>query len=275
LLCELILKLAILTATDIRHRYFVNALRKAMPVGAVVFQDTGYMPAETKVGELDAKTASVLKHHFDERTRQETAYFGHDAEMVADSAGCRVFHRTTETLNGKGTVNDLNEAGIDTVVVYGTSLIKSPLIDSFGRRMINMHLGLSPYYRGTATNFYPLVNGEPEYVGLTIHHIDPGIDSGDILHQGRPVITAEDLPHTVGCKTILIGIELMIQTLRELEAGTLTAVPQWKVENPRLYLRKDYHPEQVVRLYEIIEAGLFRDYAARRDAVEAWVRLVP
>jgi len=268
-------KLAILTATDVRHRYFVNALRRAVGVRAVVYQETGYVPAETKAGELDAKTAAVLKHHFDERTRQEANYFGHDAERVADSADCRVFHRTAETLSSAETVSELKEAGADAVVVYGTNLIQSPLIDAFGGRMINMHLGLSPYYRGTATNFYPLLNGEPEYVGATIHHIDPGIDSGDILHQGRPEITAEDMPHTVGCKTILVGIALMIQTLRELEAGTLTAVPQWPVEKARLYLRKDYHPEQVVKLYEMIEGGLFRDYVARREAAAARVRLVP
>ena len=45
--------------------------------------------------------------------------------------------------------------------------------------------------------------------------------------------------------------------------------------NPKLYLRKDYHPSQVVRLYKMIEAGLFPNYAARKHQVQNTMRLIP
>ena len=161
------------------------------------------------------------------------------------------------------------------MVVYGTGLIKPPLLDRFSGRMINMHLGLSPYYRGTATNFYPLLNNEPEFVGATIHMISAGIDSGDIVHHSRPEIVADDMPHTVGCKAILAGIDKMIQTLTELEAGAMVATPQWPVAGAKLYLRADYHPGQVRKLYELIAEGLFPNYVSRKHHVENTFRLLP
>ena len=269
------MRLGILTSHDVRHRYLVNALRSRCEVAAVCYQDTGYVPADTAADSTDEATAAAVQHHFDERRRQERIYFGHDAEPVTDSPTCGVRVVDRRTLNTPETLTFLRRRQVEAVVVYGTGMIKPPLIEPFAGRMINMHLGLSPYYRGTATNFYPLLNDEPEYVGATIHLIDPGIDTGPIVHHARPEIVADDMPHTAGCKAIQAGLNKLIQTVNELAAGTLQSVPQWNPPNPKLYLRKDYHPSQVVRLYKMIEAGLFPNYAARKHRVQDTMRLIP
>ena len=269
------MRVGILTSDDIRHRYVVNALGARFEVSAVCYQDTGYVPADTAADSIDQGTATVLKHHFDERRRQEQIHFGHNAEPLADSRTCGLRRVGPRTLNSDETLDFLKRRRVHAVVVYGTGMIRSPLLESYAGRMINLHLGLSPYYRGTATNFYPLLNDEPEYVGATIHLTDPGIDSGAIIHHARPEIVADDMPHTVGCKAILAGVEKLIQALDELSTGTLAAVPQWPVKNARLYLRKDYHPWQVVKLYEMIEDGLFAKYVARKHRVEYAMRLIP
>ncbi len=268
-------RIGILTSDDVRHRYFVNAIAARFNVTAVAYQDTGYVPADTAAEHIDARTAGIIKHHFDERRRQELAYLGHNAQPLTTTAGCVVRAVDAKTLNSPETANMLEAQRVDFVLVYGTGLIKQPLIDRFHDRMINMHLGLSPYYRGNAANFYPLVNEEPEFVGATIHMIDPGIDTGPILHHARPDITAADMPHTVGCKTILAGIEKVLQTVDEFARGRLDPIPQWPVDNPKLYLRKDYHPSQVVRLYELIDAGLFPRYTERAHRVRDAFRLAP
>ncbi|HUU83820.1 MAG TPA: formyl transferase [Phycisphaerae bacterium] len=268
------MRIGILTSNDVRHRHVVNALRARCEVTAVCYQDTGYVPADTAAETIDARTAAAVKHHFEERRRQEEIHFGHNADPVADSRECGVCTVDPRTLNTGDTLAFVQRHGVEAVVIYGTGMIKSPLLDAYTGRMVNLHLGLSPYYRGTATNFYPLLNDEPEYVGATIHLIDAGIDSGPIVHHARPEITADDMPHTVGCKAILAGIEKLIQAIGELADGRLEAVSQWPVENARLYLRKDYHPSQVVRLYEMIEDGLFPKYAARKHLVENAMRVI-
>ncbi len=267
------MRIAILTSVDTRHRFFVQALREVYDVCAVAYERTGYSPS-TVIGKgLTGEEAKVVTRHFAERTRQEEIYFGDRAEMVAPGAGCAVHHIEPGGLNAPGTVEFLVAARPDFVVVYGTNLIRQPLLGAFAGRMINMHLGLSPYYRGTATNFYPLLNEEPQYVGATIHLIDPGIDSGPILCHARPEITLGDMPHTIGCKAILAGTDAMIAVLGR--ADRLSPVPQWAAPGGgRLYLRRDYHPRQVVELYAKLGAGLIERYVARAAELAGAVRVI-
>ena len=268
------MRLAVLTSTDTRHRHFANAMRHAFTVVAVGYQETGYHPATPNENGLDPRTAELVRHHFGERVRQEMIHFGADAERLIDGRDLSVRSLTPATLNAGATVDWLRDRRVEAIAVFGTGLIKAPILEAFAGRIINMHLGLSPYYRGTATNFYPLLNGEPEYVGATIHLIDAGIDSGPIVHHARPDITADDMPHTVGCKAITAGIEKMIQALHELRHDRLTPTPQWDAPDAKLYLRRDYHPSQVVELYDRIEGGLFRDYPARKHRVAGAMRLI-
>jgi methionyl-tRNA formyltransferase len=268
------MRVGILTSVETRHRFFANALREAVNVVAVGYERTGYSPAETHQYDLTPEEEAVVAQHFEERARQEEAFFGHDANFVEASEACAVLHIERGRLNTRETLAFLEEVNVEAVVVYGTNLIRELLISRWPGRMLNMHLGLSPYYRGTATNFYPLLNEEPEYIGATIHLIDSGIDSGPIVRHRRPQITEDDQPHTIGCKAILAGIEGMIASLEELEQGEMKATPQWTVPRPRLYLRGDYHPRHVVELYRKLERGLIPRYVERAEEASAKLRLI-
>ena len=74
------------------------------------------------------------------------------------------------------------------ILVYGTSIIKGELVNYFTGKILNLHLGISPYYRGSGTNYFPFVNNEPEYAGCTFMYLDHGIDTGEIIHQGANTI---------------------------------------------------------------------------------------
>ena len=65
-----------------------------------------------------------------------------------------------------------------------------------------MHLGLSPYYKGSATNFWPIVNSEFHFLGASFMFIDNGIDTGPLIHQFRPKLFKKDNIHTIGCRII-------------------------------------------------------------------------
>ena len=58
----------------------------------------------------------------------------------------------------------------------------------FSNKILNIHLGLSPFYRGQATNYWAFVNNEIQFIGATFHKIDGGIDTGPIIHQIRPKV---------------------------------------------------------------------------------------
>lgn len=269
----IVMRIGILTSVECRHRHFVQAIRPHADVVAVGYEQTGYSPADTRSYDLTPAEERIVAEHFAERTRTEHAFFG-DPPPVTDGRHCRVLHIPPGQLNTQQTLAFLRQAEVEAVLIYGTNLIKTPLLEAFAGRMINLHLGLSPYYRGTATNFYPLLNDEPEYVGATVHLIDPGIDSGAIIRHARPEIRPDDRPHTIGCKAISAGIDAIVRTLTDLEAGTLKASPQWRPERARLYLRKHYHPRQVVQLARMVDEGLIPRYVARASRVALAVRLV-
>ncbi len=268
------LRIGILTSIDTRHRYFAQALRGHFEVVAAGYEQTGYHPASVGGDGLSDDERRIVEAHFAERSRQETRSFGDRCEVVKDGPLCGVRMLAPGELNAASTLAFLQARSVDTLVVYGTNLIKPPLLDAWPGRIVNLHLGLSPYYRGTATNFYPLLNEEPEYVGATIHLIDAGIDSGPILRHARPRIVEDDGPHTIGCKAILAGIDAMIASLRELDQDRLRPIPQWRPANPRLYLRKDYHNRQVVELYRKLADGLIPRYVERIRREGDHVRLV-
>jgi hypothetical protein len=269
------MRIGLLTSVDVRHRYFANALASRFDVAAVGYEQTGYDPASTGGMKLDESDEDIIRHHFEERVRQESLYFGHDSDFLEQRSGRSVLRIAPGELNSTRTREFLSVSDLAVLVVYGTNLLREPLLSDWAGRIVNLHLGLSPYYRGTATNFYPLYNGEPQYVGATIHLIDKGIDSGPILRHARPEIVADDQPHTIGCKAILAGTEAMIDVLQGWAGGDRFTVQQWGPAKPRLYLRKHYHPRQVVELYEKLKAGMIPGYVERlgRGAVPE-VRLV-
>ena len=114
----------------------------------------------------------------------------------------------------------------DVVLVFGTEILRDEVIASFRGNLINLHLGLSPYYRGSGTNFWPLVNREPEYVGATIHYLDAGIDSGPIIAHVRPEMRADDGPHDVGNRTIVAAAAVLARLAAAHTQEPLSASPQ-------------------------------------------------
>jgi len=90
----------------------------------------------------------------------------------------------------------------DAYIVFGASYIKGPLADYLVQRQaINIHMGVSPYYRGSSTNFWALYDGRPEYVGATIHRLTSGLDSGPILLHAFPA-TEPTAPFLLGMRAV-------------------------------------------------------------------------
>jgi methionyl-tRNA formyltransferase len=70
----------------------------------------------------------------------------------------------------------------DFIVSYGyRHIIKKDILDRYRRRAINLHLAFLPWNRGADPNFWSFVENTPK--GVTIHYLDEGIDSGDIIAQ--------------------------------------------------------------------------------------------
>ena len=110
------------------------------------------------------------------------------------------------------------------VVAYGQILPVSILsIPRLG--CINAHASLLPKYRGAAPINWAIMRGET-VTGVTTMMMDKGMDSGDILLTQAVPIEPRDTAATLHDTLARIGAELLIETLRQAEAGTLTRAPQ-------------------------------------------------
>ncbi len=94
-------------------------------------------------------------------------------------------------------VSKLRAAGVDLVVLAGfLRVLKAPMLSAFPRRIVNIHPSLLPKYPGLAAWKQALAAGET-VTGCTVHFVDGGIDSGDVLAQSKVPILPSDTPETV------------------------------------------------------------------------------
>ncbi len=120
----------------------------------------------------------------------------------------------------------LREIDPDAIIVVGYGrIIPKWMLDlpRFGN--INLHASLLPKYRGAAPIQWAIANGE-SVTGVTTMRIDEGLDTGDILLQQELGIADDDTAETLSPKLAEIGAELMIETLRGMDAGTIKSRSQ-------------------------------------------------
>ena len=110
------------------------------------------------------------------------------------------------------------------VVGYGR-IIPRWMIDLPRHGNLNLHASLLPKYRGAAPIQWAIANGET-VTGVTTMRIDEGLDTGDILLQQEVAIAPHDTALTLAPRLADVGAGLMVETLRQLQAGTLAARPQ-------------------------------------------------
>lgn len=90
---------------------------------------------------------------------------------------------------------------------------------------INVHGSLLPKYRGAGPVQWAIIRGERE-TGITTMLMDEGMDTGAMLLQERVVIQPDDTAGTLAPRLAEVGGRLLVETLRQLKAGTLTPHPQ-------------------------------------------------
>jgi methionyl-tRNA formyltransferase len=114
----------------------------------------------------------------------------------------------------------------DVIVVVGYGrMLPQWMIDLPRLGNINLHASLLPSYRGAAPIQWAIARGET-ITGVTTMRIDAGLDTGDILLQKEVPINPTDTAETLAPKLAAIGADLMVETLRGLQGGTVRPRPQ-------------------------------------------------
>ncbi len=145
-------------------------------------------------------------------------------KILAEEYGLLVLQ--PESVRQKAVIEILRSLAPDVILVvaYGQILPESILnIPALG--CINIHASLLPKYRGAAPIHWAIIRGESE-TGITTMFMDSGMDTGDILLKRALPIGPYDTTGSLHNSLSHMGAEVLIETLKQLEAGTLNRLPQ-------------------------------------------------
>lgn len=110
------------------------------------------------------------------------------------------------------------------VVAYGQILPESIInLPKYG--CVNIHASLLPSYRGAAPIQWAVLNGEKKS-GITSMQMDAGLDTGDMLLKAEVEIGEDDTAGVLHDKLSIIGAQVMSETIKKIEAGTIKAEKQ-------------------------------------------------
>lgn len=116
------------------------------------------------------------------------------------------------------------DADVFVVAAYGQILSKE-ILDMPKYGCINIHASLLPKYRGAAPIQWSIIDGE-KITGITTMMMDVGLDTGDMLDKREVVIEDNETGGSLHDKLMVAGGELILETLKKLEDGTITRTKQ-------------------------------------------------
>lgn len=120
----------------------------------------------------------------------------------------------------------VRELDVDLIVVAGFNrILKSDLIKTPRLGCINVHPSLLPKYRGPNPYYWVLANHET-VTGVTIHQIDVGIDSGNIIAQRELAISPDETEATLMTRAAAVAAALLKETIPLIAAGTAPSTAQ-------------------------------------------------
>ncbi len=252
------MKVILLTSESLRHKYIASCLAAEFHLQLVITEEkSASIEATSHLKEGDA---AFISAHFKARRENEVEYFGDFKEFPNGVPVGQVPHGT---INNESVADHVDRYEPDYLVLFGTSIIKEPLMSKYSGRIINLHLGLSPYYKGSATNLFPYYHNEPECVGATIHLATPNVDDGPVLHQLRPDIERNDDLHSIGNKTILKAGKVLPEVIKAFSENKI--LPQKQTGTGKICRNKDLTPALLREIYSNFESGMIGEYLKEKD----------
>jgi methionyl-tRNA formyltransferase len=136
--------------------------------------------------------------------------------------------------NGFEITENMEDCNIFISVLYD-KIIKQDFIQN--RKCFNFHPGILPEYRGAGCASWVIINGEKES-GVTLHYIDSGIDTGDIINISKFPVNKNDTAYDVNEKALSTVFESFVDNFHYLLVGCIIATKQ-QVDEGKTYYRKD------------------------------------
>jgi len=246
--------LVILTRDGFANRYVVNTLCAAFDIDHIIV-DRRPQRANIRrairqgLGHVLSKTARrvFLKVVRDDKARVRALrrLFGKRGETF--DTPDKIY--SVDGVNSAKTIALLKQTAPDALLICGTAVVKDTILGLARDICFNMHNGICPYYRGTGCDLWPIVNGDFEMIGATIHQCTSQIDGGSIFEIVHATCEPGDDLHTVAGRVLMAGAQAYVRVIERYLAGKLEGTSQ-DLSSGREYRGSELTigPELVARL---------------------------
>lgn len=156
-----------------------------------------------------------------------------------------------ESVNSNECIHLLEKIKPDLIIVNGTRIINSKVLNSVSSKFINSHVGITPKYRGVHGGYWAIANNDELNFGVTVHEVDTGIDTGKVLYQKRLNYSSSGNFVTYPLIQTAGAIKLLLKTLEDFNAGRLSPIKSVTNES-KLW----YHPTLWSYLFLRITKGV-------------------
>jgi methionyl-tRNA formyltransferase len=159
----------------------------------------------------------------------------------------------TPKLNEATVITAVKRAKPDVCVVLGTSILKKTLISIPKIGTINAHTSILPEYRGSKSEFWQCYNNDYSNVGMTLHLIDKGVDTGNILFQKKQEVKDNPDPNMLRAINTLATLKNYVPVLKHVLDGLANPTVQGPCTTPT-YRFRDITLEKRLTVYKRILA---------------------
>tara|TARA_B100000579_G_scaffold404777_1_gene389874 strand:- start:168 stop:953 length:786 start_codon:yes stop_codon:yes gene_type:complete len=239
------MKVTLFTSNNHRHNYFINLLSN--------FCDELWVVQECKTlfngkNDKEYQDKNIIEKYFIKVLEAQNKIF--KKEFVNKN---NKNIKTLPILNGE--LNRLPLSYLDDFlksdiyVVFGSSYIKGELVDFLiKQKAINIHAGVSPYYRGSDCNFWALYDDNLHLVGSTIHLLSKGLDSGPMLYHAMSNLKTNPFEYTMS--TVKSAFHSIAERIKDGSIFTIKPLVQDRGKEIRYTKKVDFNEEVVKEYFE-------------------------
>ncbi|MEP6615530.1 MAG: formyl transferase [Ginsengibacter sp.] len=132
----------------------------------------------------------------------------------------KIMHITS--VNDSECIRILKKIDPAIVVVNGTRILCKSILEAVNAKFVNIHAGITPEYRGVHGGYWALVNDDMSKCGVTVHLVDPGIDTGNVIYKQLIAVTAKDNFLTYPLLQLSTGLPYLRRAINDILQDRLT-----------------------------------------------------
>ena len=239
------MKVTLFTSNNHRHNYLINLLSNFCNELWVV-QEPKRLFTKKKYKKYQSR--DIIEKYFVKVLEAQNKIFKKET-LNKDNKNIKILPILNGQLNNLPLSYFHDFLKSDIYIVYGSSYIKNELVDFLiKQKTLNIHAGVSPYYRGTDCNFWALYDNNSHLVGSTIHLLSKGLDQGPILYHAMSNIKTNPFEYTMS--TVKSAFHSIAERIQDRSIFTIKPLVQDKSKEVRYSKKNQFNEDILIKYFQ-------------------------